>query len=412
MVMWWPNGIHRALHGTNFDLPVTQADFFATFADILDYPLPDGDACVYSYNSDNAAVHDQIASRIGRPGLQPSHQNSRFPASKWLKDMKTWNWNDASKTIFDATLVSRTQKDKAGFVKEVQALGPDRIETWLTKEEATGFILGWEGCIAEDSQSFMAAFNAHVVSTVHRNNKKFHQFENDLTTVPTKLMTGKLADMSIRLGRYKLIRYNAPKDARTGPNRQHIVDHEGALWHKASETERCNYNKNGKLVNPGCTVEPLCRKHTSFGETYCMRDHYYQLFDLETNFGEKMFCEESNSDTEAYSELSGALGLVDRNTFTMAKQKYITDPWGYSLGSETTLAALWPNDCCVLNLDEKPDNWSRSPEASYVGPKLSVVDVRETGTGNSCAQKRLDRNGDEMSGGRCMYRAAKAKIYG
>merc|ERR1719454_580220 len=29
---WWPNGIAKGLYGTNYDLPVSQTDFFATFA--------------------------------------------------------------------------------------------------------------------------------------------------------------------------------------------------------------------------------------------------------------------------------------------------------------------------------------------------------------------------------------------
>ena len=50
------------------------------------------------------------------------------------------------------------------------------------------------------------------------------------------------------------------------------------------------YDEEGNSLNPGCTVEPLCRNFTTFGETSCMRDHYYQLWDLEKNFGEKTFC--------------------------------------------------------------------------------------------------------------------------
>jgi len=38
--------------------------------------------------------------------------------------------------------------------------GFGNVETWHTKEEFTGFLLGWEGCMAEDSQSFADAFKA------------------------------------------------------------------------------------------------------------------------------------------------------------------------------------------------------------------------------------------------------------
>ena len=43
---WWPKGTHQSLWGTNFDLPVSQIDFFATFAEILKYPLPNGDQVI------------------------------------------------------------------------------------------------------------------------------------------------------------------------------------------------------------------------------------------------------------------------------------------------------------------------------------------------------------------------------
>jgi len=56
-------GIHQSLHGTNFDLPVGQVDLFATFADVLNYPLPRGDKCVYAHKSDTD-------SSIGRPALK------------------------------------------------------------------------------------------------------------------------------------------------------------------------------------------------------------------------------------------------------------------------------------------------------------------------------------------------------
>lgn len=33
-----------------------------------------------------------------------------------------------------------------------------------------------------------------------------------------------------------------------------------------------------------------------------------------------------------------------------------SDPFGFSGGSEAGPGAEWINDCCVLNLDEKPTN--------------------------------------------------------
>ena len=55
--------------------------------------------------------------------------------------------------------------------------------------------------------SFKAAFDARHVRTVQRNGKTIHQFQNKLQRVPSKIFTGKLGDSSIRLGRYKLIRW-------------------------------------------------------------------------------------------------------------------------------------------------------------------------------------------------------------
>ena len=66
--------------------------------------------------------------------------------------------------------------------------------------------------MAEDSLSFASAFKARKVGEYQKNGKVLHQFTNDLKFVPTKLVSSKLGDLAIRLGRYKLIRYNPPKD--------------------------------------------------------------------------------------------------------------------------------------------------------------------------------------------------------
>ena len=39
-----------------------------------------------------------------------------------------------------------------------------------------------------------------------------------------------------------------------------------------------------------CRIDAQCRDHTTWGKTFCVRDHYYQLWDLERNFGEKTLC--------------------------------------------------------------------------------------------------------------------------
>lgn len=67
---------------------------------------------------------------------------------------------------------------------------------------------------------------------------------------------------------------------------------------------------------PGCTVEKMCRDHKSFGVVTCVRDFYFELFDLEKNFGEKRFCPVEdfkfpnyNKLFQPWSEISGALDL-------------------------------------------------------------------------------------------------------
>ena len=73
--------------------------------------------------------------------------------------MQSWDWEDKSKNIFESTVITRNRNGLARYTEEMQAVGPDRIETWLTKEDKTGFLLGWEGCMAEDSQARLEIVN-------------------------------------------------------------------------------------------------------------------------------------------------------------------------------------------------------------------------------------------------------------
>ena len=177
---------------------------------------------------------------------------------------------------------------------EVQEVGYYAMNQFLTQEEQTGYLVGWEGCMAEDSLSFADAFKAKVVES----GETHDTFGPVLDQVQAKLFMGKNGDMALRLGRYKLVRFVPPKDIRTGITRQHKVNHEGPMWDNADESDRCIYDPLGVAQNPTCTVEQLCRHHTSWGNTYCLRDHYYQLWDLEQNFGEKMLCKD-----DGYSHL-------------------------------------------------------------------------------------------------------------
>ena len=103
------------------------------------------------------------------------------------------------------------------------------------------------------------------------------------------------------------IETNCFLELRTGKTRQHLTDHTGSIFGAAKENKQCRYNEAGDILNAQCTAEPQCRDHTTWGQTFCMRDHYYQLFDLEKNFGEKTLCKNSgnkNANLECVTNLS------------------------------------------------------------------------------------------------------------
>jgi len=165
-------------------------------------------------------------------------------------------------------------------------------------------------------------------------------------------------------------------------------------------------------------VEQECRDYKTFGVINCMRDHYYQLFDLEKNFGEKRFCDrESEFNNDAYKPmrehgmnqaLGDALG-IGRGTPSGKDSNKVggnkpTDPFGYSLGVETSPAALWINDCCVLNIDEKPDEGlvSRKRRPRTFDP-CSTIRVRKNG---------VEGVGKKKGGGKCVERKPWVKKFG
>ena len=141
---------------------------------------------------------------------------------------------------------------------------------------------------------------------------------------------------------------------RTGPNRNHLGGHEGPAWLAADPKDRCEYDLEGNLLNrvkiflnfisyfskkciktrllspknktPDCTVEKLCRPHKSFGLTACLRDFYFELFDLEKNFGEKRFCPVEDfrfpgvkKKFKPYKDISDALGVQSRTGLAQIK---------------------------------------------------------------------------------------------
>ena len=107
-----------------------------------------------------------------------------------------------------------------------------------------------------------------------------------------------------------------------------MTDHTGSLFNSAQENKQCRYNDAGDILNAQCTAEPQCRDHTTWGQTFCMRDHYYQLFDLEKNFGEKTLCKNSgnkNANLEGVTNFivtSGQLPVDFRSTVRCEGQSW------------------------------------------------------------------------------------------
>ena len=76
--------------------------------------------------------------------------------------MRKWLTGDISwVTGYSAEVILRGgRKNEALYLREVQLAGFTNVEKWLTKEEFTGFVIGWDGCMAEDSTSFADAYKA------------------------------------------------------------------------------------------------------------------------------------------------------------------------------------------------------------------------------------------------------------
>ena len=64
--------------------------------------------------------------------------------------------------IHNGNKIPRFQADDSDYLMESQFHGWSTVETWKTKEDKTGFMVGWEGCMAEDSHSFAKAFQVKL----------------------------------------------------------------------------------------------------------------------------------------------------------------------------------------------------------------------------------------------------------
>ena len=502
-LVWWPKGIHQSLWGSNYDLPVSQLDLFATFADMIKYPLPGREKCTYAFDSLSKPipndVYDRAMKQIKREhtqlhklssddrtkeffvndatakwslstiktkcsanGKQVDHPELDCPCDNWMNPNNPdfnqatadlclrgndWAKSDLARcrcypAQFDCeegfcfadiepgdkldfmTITGGRDKINEVFYKtnaagNKVAIGPwDRMDgpqkeafraglsdvamyhQFLTLEEKTGLVVGFDGCMAEDSHSFYDAFQP---SDEVKNQGKWHRR-------PAEIFAGKLGDLSLRMGRYKLVRFNPPKDRRTGPNAQHLRPNDqsewprdenggkndkkppAANWDNQKYYEKCTwapaYSPN--MRNPYESNIVLERRNVdkfddSNTRLMCQREFYYELWDLHTNPGEKNLCSRRYSQDvwEAVTQEGGyqsvdnprenewvlvrsnggrnktitvrGLGgnTVDTSAYGMklqeGKPEKHPDPAGIGSGKESTPVPGYINDCCLLD---------------------------------------------------------------
>jgi len=127
-----------------------------------------------------------------------------------------------------------------------------------------------------------------------------------------------------------------------------------------------------------------------------MRDHFYQLWDLEENFGEKTFCSDDKPDNKNPNmEIESAiLGGIQERKFQVGNEEKEpekpTDPYGVGLGVESTPVGRDLNDCCILNLDERQKFLK------------TVIMIGNNGLPRwNCATARIKIGGVEKDGGDC-----------
>ena len=97
-LVWWPKGISRSLWASNYDLPVSQQDLFATFAQIINYPLPKGDKCTYAFDAQSDPIPNNGYSRsmaeIRRESDKFHHSHNYSPIkSGYLKNDENAKWS-------------------------------------------------------------------------------------------------------------------------------------------------------------------------------------------------------------------------------------------------------------------------------------------------------------------------------
>ena len=527
-LVWWPKGIHQSLWGSNYDLPVSQLDLFATFADMIKYPLPGREQCTYAYDAVSKAIPNDVKTRLMSEikrekselhKLSSDEKTKAFfvndASAKWtLSTIRTKctgnsqtdnpelecpcdNWTNDKNPLYNAATSQRCMNgsdwqkadlskcrcypaafdceegfcftdiepaDKLDFmsitggrdkINEVfyktnaqgnkvsvgawDEMTPSQQKSFragladvamyhqfLTLEDKTGLVIGFDGCMAEDSHSFYDAFQP---SNKVANQGKWHRR-------PAEIFAGKLGDLSLRMGRYKLVRFNPPKDRRTGPNAQHLRPNDQSEWPKdpkggkndkwwdpanGSWTDQSYYQKcewapprTPNMLNPYLSNVVLNRKNVpeddeSNTRFMCQRDFYYELWDLHTNPGEKNLCSRQYSEDvwEAVTEAGGyqaadnprenewvlvrsgaggnatadARGLggntVDTAQYGMklqeGKPEKHPDPAGIGSGKESTPVPGYINDCCLLDYGDYVNTCNNGEGDHCVKPKNDPI---------------------------------------
>ena len=111
---------------------LSQVDFFATFADILNYPLPGGDYCTYAYDSDSPNLQ-KSAKKLGRP---------KWPEYGNLNSYMKYLTGQSTAVKYSAEVQLRNSQGISQYLTEAQVTGLGRAELWKTKEDRTGFLVG------------------------------------------------------------------------------------------------------------------------------------------------------------------------------------------------------------------------------------------------------------------------------
>ena len=141
-----------------------------------------------------------------------------------------------------------------------------------------------------------------------------------------------------------------------------------------------------------------------------MRDHYFQLWDLEKNFGEKTLCGGDgknglNLNHQLEIAITGSkqsrqrrspetqekyTGEKSAGTTSKSSTENPTDPHGIGCGTESSPVGQYLSDCCVLNFDERDE---------FMQSIMRELPSGRNAQKHNCANMRIKKNGVERIGG-------------